>query len=143
MGLQFYALDHSNKPVYVEGFNLLDEDHPCGWIASYGWNRGNATAMCALLEFGDSTSGSVDIPTARRAVMRARALFDSIAPNYTREEEWSYGSPRTGSDGVIELRPLRAFTGGLTVEDLWTRLKTFAAYVESAAKAGAIRIQWS
>jgi len=143
MGLQFQAIGEDGRPIYLEGFDILDPDSPRGWFAAYGWNSGNAVAMCDLLGLGDPTFGSVDIYAARRAVLRATALFDSKAPNHTREEERRYGAPSTGSDGVVELRPLRAVSRALTIEDIRQKLTTFAAYVEAAASAGAIRIQWS
>jgi hypothetical protein len=146
MGIQFTALAAGDdwRPIYVEGFDQRDEDHPRGFFGIYGWNIGNAVAMFGLLGIeGDPDYGSITIADARRAVMRATALFERKAPQHTRPSETRYGAPREAVDGSIELRPIRVVSGGLTVEQMRDKLTTFGQYVEAAAQAGAARIQWS
>jgi hypothetical protein len=59
-----------------------------------------------------------------------------------REEETVYGPPRTDEDGTVQLRPLRVFSRGLSLQGLNDRITAFAALVQDAAEAGATRINW-
>jgi hypothetical protein len=147
MGIAFSATDHTRRhprypecPARVE----LDDDDP----RAFHLNVGNAAALWPLLglplEDGQLVPvGEVSVPEARRAVMRARARFEHAASGLVRTAVVTYGAPRRGDDGVVELRPVRAVACGLDEEGLADRLERFSRFVEAVAERGATNIAWS
>ncbi len=113
-------------PLPPRGLNLANE---------------NAGALLGLLGLPE-TLGAVDMPTARRALMRARATFDRCAPAHVRERIEICGAPRE-SDGVVELRPLRFVSAGADLAYLRSALERFADLLQEAAAAGATQLTWS
>ena len=105
----------------------------------------NFRAFAGLLglPIDDALCGELPIADARRAIMRARATFDRRAAAFARAEEVEFGAPRTGADGTIELRPLRAWSGDLSVDRLANYLDRFACVVEAFAARGATHVRWN
>lgn len=103
----------------------------------------NAVALLRFLGLPTEECGSASIAEARRAVMRASATFESRADEYVRPEEREYGAPRDRGDGVIELRPLRFFGGGLDVDRMRSYLERLGRFIEIVAARGATHIYWA
>jgi hypothetical protein len=102
----------------------------------------NAAALLSVLGLDpNDPCGAVEIPVARRAIIKANAT-DRL-DRFTRPDETVYGEPREGDDGVVTLRPLRIFSQGLDRNALQERLDRFSKLVEAAAVKGATHIQWS
>jgi len=108
---------------------------------SLNLNEGNAVLLLGALGLTVDCWGEITLAEARRALMRARAR--KSLSGYTRASETLYGAPRTGEDGVVELRPVRSHGGALTEDDLRDRIERFASLVELAATRGATNITWS
>lgn len=108
----------------------------------------NARALLELLGGlgGSELGGTCPVPEARRAVMGARARFDRLAPELTREPEVlrSKRAVVEGDDGVARFvgGTERGVVGGLDEEGLRDRLERFARFVEQASDAGARSILW-
>ena len=104
--------------------------------------NGNARAFLEFLGLYDDRAGIdgiVDMPTARRAVIRSRATFDRNVERHTRQEE------RQGHvviDGVTHLDIPRLHIGGIDADYFTRRLADFASLVEGAAALGATHIGW-
>jgi len=115
-----------------------------GWeFGGPNWNAGNGRAVLGLLGLAnDELAGEATLPEIRRAILAARARFDRRAPDFVREEVVEYGAPREDEDGVVEMRPLRFFAGGLDLVGIRRRLEELAAFVEAAAELGADAISW-
>jgi hypothetical protein len=147
MGIEFFGIDHTRAhprftdwPARVD----LDEDDPRG----FHLNVGNAAALWPLLglpldDGGVPQDGEVSVPEARRALMRARARFERLAPKLVRPTVITYGAPRAQEDGTIEIRPTRDLSFGLDEEGLAARLDRFATFVEALAERGATHIGWA
>jgi hypothetical protein len=147
MTIDFSGTNHNHPhPRFPEApsrINLEDDDP-----RALQCNLGNAVALFRLLglplEDGAAAPyGEVPIADARRAVIRARARFAREAPNLVRPSYTEYGPPRTCDDGIVELRPLRMYVGGLDEEGIAYRLDAFAQFVEAIAERGATHIAWS
>lgn len=104
------------------------------------WNEGNARSLFGALGIPFEPIGEVTLPEARRAVIRARARTSLDA--FTRPEERVYGRP-VERDGVVELRQLRVFGMGLSVEGIGERLERFEAFLREATERGATKISWA
>jgi hypothetical protein len=147
MGIQFSGTNHNRPherfpelPARVE----LDEDDP----RHFHLNVGNVAALWPLLglPFEDgqpSPIGEIPVPEARRALMRARARFERVAPRLVRPTVIEHGAPRLQEDGTVELRPLRAISFGLDEDGLAARLDRFERFVEAVVEGGATHIAWS
>ena len=104
----------------------------------------NARALLALLAFDDSDLfGAASLPEVRRAIIRARARLEREPSPYTRREEVLVGPPRPSSGGTIELHPVRAVIGGLSVAQLQRYLDSLALLVDEGIAQGAGSICWS
>ncbi len=101
-----------------------------GWVTELV----NARAFLELLELQptEDLQGELSVHDARRAVMKARALFDLKVNKHTREEQEGHGA-----------RGARFFEGGLSRERLQEYLERFAALVEVYASAGCTHIYWA
>lgn len=107
--------------------------------------NGNARPFLALLGFDtEDLMGSCDIPTARRALVRARATFDRVAPSLTRDGGTTYGAPRVVVyDGIPTIeRPARVIEGGLTQDRIANYVEFFAELVDAAQEDEAEEIAW-
>lgn len=93
---------------------------------------------------GDELWGRLDLPEARRAIMRARASFDRRAPTLVREPAIVVAPARVEHDGnLARVVPGATFsTGGFDTSDLADRLNAFASLVEEGARLGAVAITW-
>jgi hypothetical protein len=147
VSIDFYGTDHAHRdpraPEFPAALHLEDDDP-----RQLNWNVGNAAALWPLLGLpahgGEVPQhGEVPIPDARRALVRARALFDREAPRLARPAKLEHGGPRRREDGAIELRPLRAFSARLDVEGIARRVDAFARFVEAIGERGATHIAWS
>lgn len=103
-------------------------DHP----AHVNIANGNAVALLGLLGLGDELQGEVSLPEARRAVIRARALFDRRAVGLTR------GLADTKGPGHA-----RVIVAGIDDNYLWRRLADFDRFVMFVAEKGAVSIYWA
>ena len=146
MGLNFFGTDHTRPHPRLPEFPApvhLDEDDP----RAFELNVGNAAALWPLLglplEDGHvSPGGEVSLAEARRAVMRARARFETAAPKLVRPPEVEHGAPCLREDGTVELRPLRAVWFGLDEDGLAWRLERFGEFIEAVAERGATHVAW-
>jgi hypothetical protein len=134
------------KPFEVpESVNLCEDqeeefDHPL----FLNLCSANGRAFLELLGFepNDELYGEASVADVRRALMVARATFDRKAEAFTREDEATYGGPRTNSDGTVELRPLRSYGLGLGTDQLAGYIDRLAALTEALAAKGATHITW-
>lgn len=101
----------------------------------------NAQRLFQLLRL-DPLSGSCLISEMRRAIMYARARFDSLAPALTAPAH-TVRAPFHRIDGVVELHRDLLVYPDVTEEGLRQRLDTLAYFVEDVAEAGATHIRWS
>ncbi len=138
------SVDFSGKSPTARHIALSLED-PAGMNLS----NTNARAFFELLGWnacdGDgSLIGEQSITRAKRAILRAREDFDHRAPALVRETEIAYGPPRLDASGrLLELRPIRMLSFGLTADDLRSYLDRFEALVQALADLGATTIRWS
>ena len=99
----------------------------------------------AILELlglaNDELLGEASLPEFRRALIRARAIFDRRAPEFVEETRTEYGRP-IERDGVVEMRPVRAIYGGVDLEGLERRLALLEDFTAVAVAAGATDINW-
>lgn len=130
MSVSFIAVDYNNPKT----INDRGDTAPTAVIDSlFGYSinlcNGNAGSLLGLLGLGDMdlACGEITIPEARRAVMKARATFDSKVAKFTRDDEQHSG---------------RMFSMGIDNKYLKRRLEEFADLVEAGAEAGATHISW-
>lgn len=97
----------------------------------FNLSNANAYAFLAFLGLPEESSGSVDMPTVRRAIIRARATFERKVDGFTRETVTS------GGDGRCTM-----VDQGIDRDYFATRLDQFSAHVEALATAGANTISW-
>lgn len=91
------------------------------------WNNDNAARLLGMMELGPTWEAvPVELPTAFRAVMTAKARFDRTAKDYVREA----------------VREERYFCGSLDEDGLWLRLQEFEAFLVKARDLGAKTIYW-
>jgi hypothetical protein len=100
----------------------------------------NAFTFLRFLGLEADYCGSMGLPEARRAIMKARSR--SEVSRYTRQDVTFFGAPRAKDDGTVELRPLRGVSFGLNESDLQMRLTAFAGMVERGAEKGATEVYW-
>lgn len=151
MGTSFFGINerettttpYGTHPVRVRLHDDADDDFDDPRNLSVA--GGNFAALSALLGLvsDDGECGDMTIAEARRAVMRARATFERKAPGLVREPSTEYGAPRTREDGSIELRPVRAVSGGLDLARLEGYVERFDALVQGLEARGATRIAWA
>jgi hypothetical protein len=92
----------------------------------------NARAFLTLLGLGrEELHGAVDLPTIRRAIVRARNTFERRVAPLVREPEVSYGA-----------HGARCVVGGLDEDYFRRKLDTLSEYVEDVAKAGGDTLSW-
>lgn len=99
-------------------------------IEGPNWTYDNAHRMLGLLGLPYrmvELTGEVSIHDALRAVIRAKALFDELAPMYEREE----------------VREKRYIGFALDRDGLKMRLEQFAEFAKLALEAGANSIYWA
>jgi len=100
---------------------------------------GNARLLLCALRISDADLfGSVTIPEARRAIIRARA--GSLEP-FTRQALIEYGAPRAEGN-LVALRPLRLYEGGKDEAGMESYLDRFERLVSESAARGATNIHW-
>jgi hypothetical protein len=115
----------------------------------FSMSNDNAMAIFGLLGIEWDCCGTISIPEARRAVIRAKATFERRAPEFTEEEIHLPGGHagtrvvREGS-GVTRIERMGAeFHSFARDEDyLSRRVSDFADLVEAAANAGATGLSW-
>lgn len=151
MGIQFSALDTTRTRTAFDGTQLPARVQlPEQWEL-FGFHVAGAMALLGLLEaacrfrgrtllaslWTDHQIGAVTVVDARRAIMLARARFESVGE--------ATADHVAAVFGALEDHPSGRVHSGLTAgaEDLHRRLEEFAAFVEAAAEAGADRIMWS
>lgn len=103
-------------------------------------NEGNAAALFAALGPPRDPIGELPIVTIRRAIIRARNVD---LERHARAPEIEYGKPMDQGDGVVEMRPFRGLTVGLTGDQLRERVDRLARVVEEGARHGATMVRWS
>ena len=99
----------------------------------------NAYRLLALLGLPVAPTGECTIAEARRALLRAR---NGGMARYAREDEVFHGTPRVHEDGAVELRPMRTWSRGLSVERLVGYVERLEALVRCGGIAGATKIVW-
>jgi hypothetical protein len=108
----------------------------------YNLCNANAFALLGLLRLGSEYCGSISIAEARRAIMVAKATFETTGELHARAATVDTGAPREREDGTTELRPARMISSGLNVVELRFRLIAFESLVNLGADAGADSIEW-
>lgn len=152
MGVEFSALDGTRTRRAFDGsLRPLRVDLPREW-EHFHLHTSSAAALFAVLEvtnrigarcdiadtFADHSHGEISIPHARRAIMTARARFDSLAPAVVDSVDAALAWMGLAYENE------RVITGAPNApEDVLRRLNDFAGYVEAAAAAGADRVAWS
>ena len=148
MSVSVWGIDE-RRPVRVKN----GAEFPCRIDRSkdptdvLNWNQGNAFAVLRLLgllpEDGDDTDmfGQVSIADARRALMVAWARFARVGPGLVREEQTTYGRP-VERDGVVVLKPVRVWVGGIDLAYLSRQLQAWGETVEALAGRGATHVCW-
>lgn len=157
------AQDAPTWDMYLEGTDLLElREYAeetcvlCGGIGISPVEEGgidftlgglNARAFLVLLELDtEYLIGEITVVEARRALMRARARFDIVAPVLVREGVEIVAPRGTAirADGVVELTGggSRGFVGSLELEDLRGYVRRFSVFVEAAARGNATSISW-
>lgn len=99
----------------------------------------NAVRLLALLGLPVAPAGECTIAEARRALLRAR---NGRVDRYAREDELVHGAPSEREDGAVELRPIRAWIRGLSVERLAGYVERLEALVQNGGTAGATKLLW-
>jgi hypothetical protein len=99
----------------------------------------NGFRLLALLGLPVTPTGECTIAEARRALLRAR---NGRVDCYAREDEVVHGALSGRGDGAVELRPVRAWIRGLSVERLAGYVNRLDALVRRGGVAGATRIVW-
>lgn len=112
-----------------------DDDEVAMNLAS---ERGRA--LLRVLGLDPAPYGVLSLPEARRALVRARNRR-SLASFATGPTE-TFGAPRRGPDGAVELRPVRVFSPGTSEASLLEYVDRFAELVEAATRRRATRILW-
>jgi hypothetical protein len=95
----------------------------------------NAFRLLALLGLPVAPTGECTIAEARSALLRAR---NGRVDRYVRAHEVVHGAPSGRGDGAVELRPVRAWIGGLSVE----RMAGYVERLEALVRSGAARLLW-
>lgn len=99
----------------------------------------NALRLLALLGLPVEPVGECPIAEASRAILRARNVK---ASSYVREDETVHGAPSERGDGAVELRPIRAWIRGLSVNRLTGYVERLDVLVRKGGEAGATKIVW-
>lgn len=94
--------------------------------------NGNAVSLLGLLGLGHELQGEVSLPEARRAVIRARALFDRRAGGFTREPA-----------DIKHPGHARVIVAGIDDDYLQRRLADFDRFVMFVSEKGAVSIYWA
>ncbi len=101
--------------------------------------NGNARLLLCALRISDADLfGSVALPEARRAIIRARA--SSLEP-FTRQALIEYGAARADGN-LVALRPLRVHAAGVDEEGIAAYIDRFERLVSESAARGATNIHW-
>jgi len=116
--------------------SVTDDDAP-----RLNLNEGNAVLLLKVLDLPVDCWGEITLAEARRAVMKARSRKNLSA--FERDTKAVYGAPTTDENGVVELRPLRVHSFGITEAGLRDRIERFAELVELGASRGATKITWA
>lgn len=122
MSVSFYGQKADQSPIRIG----LDDE------AYLNMANGNAVAFLEFLGITpnqeDGLYGEITVPEARRAIMRARALFERRVDNFTRETF-------TSSDG-------RFIESGIDREYFKRRLDSFEKFLNAVVEKGATAIYW-
>lgn len=100
----------------------------------------NAVILFRVLDV-DINKGSLSLPEARRALIRANSrasLKEFVRPPHT-----EYGSPREVSPGVIDMRPIRWHDFGVPEKKIQSYLDDFRDFLAKVIEKGATKIFWS
>lgn len=103
------------------------------------WSNTNAMAMMEVLGIEPEYSGSMTVPEARRAIMKAKSR--SSLKKFERPEE-NLTRPRETEDGVTELHSPFFYSQGLSEADIRERMESFEALVDEASANGAKNVMW-
>jgi hypothetical protein len=102
------------------------------------WCNGNSLAVMSALGL-EPFEGRAAVSKLRRALIRARNVD---LGKYERDGVVVHGSPVKDSNGVVELKPVRVRSSGLSVSSIEIRLDALEAYIGDVLKAGATEIWW-
>ncbi len=147
------AVLHNDDSIEVKSLLTLIGRPECklcegkGWYyhdslqPTINWSNGNAAAILSSMGYsGDELyGGDVSISEFRRAYIRA---LNKDLSSYTREQEIEYGQPREVEPGIVDLKPLRFMSSGLSSEGIKTRLNQLGQFIQEAIKNNATRISW-
>jgi len=105
------------------------------------WSNGNAAAVLSAMGYRreELYAGDVPISEFRRAYIRA---LNKDLGSYVREEEIGYGKPREVEPGVIDLKPIRFMSAGLSKDQIKSRLDQIGSFLNEAIENKATRISW-
>lgn len=93
----------------------------------------NAVVLLRMLQLPtDVLHGTMAMPEVRRAIMRARALFETLAPQLTRDESLSYGHDHS----------VRVVRYGLDVTGIRRHVETLHDLILQGIQAEADHLTW-
>jgi len=105
-------------------------------------NMANSTA-CTLLRFlGIADHVEVAATDMRRAIVKARATFDSKVSRYTCPEEITYDGPRETEDGTTNLKPPRCIHSAIDAEYIREKIDILEQLTIGLQERGATHITW-
>lgn len=103
------------------------------------WSNTNALALLEILGLEPDYSGSMTVPEAKRAVMRAKNR--SNVKRFERQDD-VVRRHRETEDGVTELNAVKFYSKGLSESDIKGKIDQFESLVNSAEAEGAKNINW-
>jgi hypothetical protein len=143
MGIEFQAVNANETEDHGRfGVHPLRVSVPGFEEISLHLSYSVARAVFRFLDLEiDLDGGDRDIPTIRRAIVRARALGN--AAEFGQPYRIEYAPPRENSDGSIEMRPPRLIDCGLDAERILRHVDTIESYLVAAADLGATHLTWA
>jgi hypothetical protein len=141
----------SEENRYYLGLIAKDNCSMCdgkGWLykdelpETINFANANAAAILTLMGYsGDQLyHHSVPISEFKRRLIYANNRDKS---RVERSDYIEHGKPREISPGVIEMKPVRVMSKGLSVDDIQERLDRLFAFVKEAEDNNATEIYWS
>ena len=103
------------------------------------WSNANALAVLEVLGLEPDYSGSITVPEARRAVMRAKSR--SSLSEFERPEE-VLTRPREVEEGVTELHSPYLHSFSQSEDEIRRKIERFETLVREAEANGAKNILW-
>ena len=104
-------------------------------------SNANAAAILSAMGYKDDElySGNVPISQFRRSYIKAVNKNINL---YSREDQIQYGKPIEIEPGLVDLKPIRYMSFGLSEEDIKKILNTFGNFIAEAISNNATIIYW-